>query len=67
MYLASRSQQPGGLTDSSFNINAGQSSRSRNWFDIKWTTLAAIANYQFKKGQRLNVKLFAVLGNRGKV
>ena len=62
-----RSQQPGGLTDSSFNINAGQSSRSRNWFDIKWTTLAAIANYQFKKGQRLNVKLFAVLGNRKSV
>ena len=29
-----RSQQPGGLTDSMFNVNPKMSLRSRNWFEI---------------------------------
>ncbi len=62
-----RSQQPGGLTDSMFNANAQQSLRSRNWIDIDWTTAALITNYAFNDHQRLNIKVFAVLGDRNSV
>lgn len=62
-----RSQQPGGLTDSLFNINAKQSLRNRNWIDITWTTAAIIANYSFNDHQRLNIKAFTVLGDRNSV
>ncbi len=62
-----RSQQPGGLTDSQIKSDIIQSFRSRNWFDITWTTAALISNYQINDQSKLNVKLFAVLGDRNSV
>jgi Fe(3+) dicitrate transport protein len=62
-----RSQQPGGLTDSLFNVDSGKSFRSRNWFDVTWTTGALIANYRFDDKHRLNVKLFGMSGDRNSV
>lgn len=62
-----RSQQPGGLSDSLLKADARLSVRSRNWFDIKWTTMAAIANYHIRNGSHLNIKLFAVHGDRNSV
>ena len=62
-----RSQQPGGLTDQQFNQDSRQSFRSRNWFDIGWTTAALIGNYKFSAQARLNVKFFGVLGDRNSV
>lgn len=62
-----RSQQPGGLTDIQAEENARKSFRSRNWFDITWTTPALIANYRFNENTRLNTKLFATIGNRHSV
>lgn len=62
-----RSQQAGGLTDLQFTQDAQQSSRSRNWFDILWTTPALIANYQISETARWNTKLFATIGNRNSV
>jgi Fe(3+) dicitrate transport protein len=62
-----RSQQPGGLTDAQLQQDIKQSFRSRNWFDITWTTAAAIANYQFSENARLNVKLFSIWGDRNSV
>lgn len=62
-----RSQQPGGHTDSSFKADAQKSFRSRNWFDITWNTAAVIANYRFNDHQRLNIKLFGMLGDRNSV
>src|SRR5688572_8134922 len=59
MHSHIRSQQPGGLTDEQIETDAQQSFRSRNWFDIKWTTPALIANYKFNERARLNTKLFA--------
>lgn len=67
MYSQIRSQQPGGLTDVQLKQNARQSFRSRNWFDIKWTTPALIANYQINDKTRWNTKLFATLGDRNSV
>ena len=62
-----RSQQPGGLTDTQMQGDIKQSFRSRNWFDITWTTAAIIANYDFTDHSRLNVKLFGIWGDRNSV
>lgn len=67
MHSHIRSQQPGGLTDVQVLQEARQSLRSRNWFDITWTTPAIIANYQINEHTRWNTKLFATLGNRHSV
>jgi Fe(3+) dicitrate transport protein len=67
MHSHIRSQQPGGLTDAQVQSNAQQSFRSRNWFDITWTTPALIANYKFNETTRWNTKLFATIGNRNSV
>jgi Fe(3+) dicitrate transport protein len=67
MHSHIRSQQPGGLTDSLFNINPKQSFRSRNWFDITWTTPALTATYQFSDKARITTKLFATIGDRNSV
>ena len=62
-----RSQQPGGLTDTQIDEDAQQSFRSRNWFDITWTTPAIIANYQINASTKWNTKLFATIGDRNSV
>jgi len=67
MHSHIRSQQPGGLTDSLLKMDARQSLRSRNWFDIKWTTPALILNYTLSEKARWNTKIFATIGNRSSV
>lgn len=67
MHSHIRSQQPGGLTDSLLYADAQQSFRSRNWFDIKWTTPAMILNYTFNDKARWNTKFFATIGDRNSV
>ena len=69
-----RSQQAGGLTDAHVKqdlptgqAGAQQSFRSRNWFDITWTTPALIANYTFNEHTRWNTKVFATIGDRNSV
>jgi len=67
MHSHIRSQQPGGLTDIQLQQDIKQSFRSRNWFDITWTTAALIANYEFSEKSRLNVKFFGIFGDRNSV
>ncbi len=62
-----RSQQPGGLTDTQLKQNAQESFRSRNWFDITWTTPALIANFQINENTQWNTKLFGTIGDRNSV
>lgn len=62
-----RSQQAGGLTDAQIKQDAKQSFRSRNWFDITWTTPALIANYKISNNTRWNTKLFGTIGDRNSV
>jgi Fe(3+) dicitrate transport protein len=62
-----RSQQPGGLTDQQAAAAPDLSLRSRNWFDITWTTPALIFNWQINENTRWNTKLFATIGNRNSV
>ena len=67
MQQHTRSQQPGGLPDSLLYADAQKSFRSRNWFDISWTTPALIINYAMNRYSRWNTKLFATIGNRNSV
>ncbi len=62
-----RSQQAGGLTDTEILKDVKASFRSRNWFDITWTTAAAMANYEFNDHARLNIKAFGIFGDRNSV
>jgi Fe(3+) dicitrate transport protein len=62
-----RSQQPGGLTDAQLHQDAQQSFRSRNWFDITWTTPAIIANYKINDKTIWNTKLYGTIGDRNSV
>jgi Fe(3+) dicitrate transport protein len=62
-----RSQQAGGLTDVNLYSNPQQSLRSRNWFDILWTTPAINFNYDINSNTKWNTKLFATIGNRNSV
>jgi len=63
-YLA---QQPGGLTDAQFAQDAYKSLRSRNWFEVKWNMAALNADYTISEKSRLNVKAFAMTGDRNSV
>jgi Fe(3+) dicitrate transport protein len=67
MHSHVRSQQPGGVPDSIVYTDAQRSYRSRNWFDLSWTTPALIANYQINKNTRWNTKLFATIGDRNSI
>ncbi len=67
MHSHIRSQQPGGLTDAQIQQDAQQSVRSRNWFDITWTTPAITIQYEINKHSRWNTKIFGTIGDRNSV
>jgi len=67
MHSHIRSQQAGGLSDVQAEATPRQSFRSRNWFDITWTTPALIANYTVSPHTKWNTKLFATIGDRNSV
>ena len=62
-----RSQQPGGLTDLQIQQNAKQSFRTRNWFDITWTTPAITLAYEINEDSRWITKLYSTIGDRNSV
>ena len=61
------SQQPGGLTDSLFNVDAQQSTRKRNWTSAPWNVVNLTADYAITENTKLSVKLFGVLAERSNV
>ncbi|MEI6266213.1 MAG: TonB-dependent receptor, partial [Sphingobacteriia bacterium] len=67
MHSHMRSQQAGGLTDTQIKEDAQQSVRSRNWFDITWTTPAITMQYEINAHTRWNTKIFGTIGDRNSV
>ena len=67
MHSHINSQQPGGLTDAQIKNDAQQSFRSRNWFDIQWTTPALSLDYNINDHTRWNTKIYGTIGNRNSV
>ncbi len=61
------SQQPGGLTDSLFGIDAQQSLRSRNWMNIEWGTAALNIDYKINEKNIFNLKVFGLQGDRSSI
>ncbi|CAA9483739.1 MAG: Iron(III) dicitrate transport protein FecA [uncultured Segetibacter sp.] len=61
------SQQPGGLTDAQFAVDAKQSFRSRNWFNMDWTMASANLDYKVNDNNTLNLKVFGLKGDRNSV
>ncbi len=62
-----KSQQPGGLTDSSFAANPRHSNRSRNWLSAPWNVGSLSFDYQFNERTKLSVKLFGTVAERNSV
>lgn len=60
-------QQPGGLTDSMYKIDAQQSIRSRNWFKLVWNIAAVNMDYQISANHKLNIKAFGLMGLRSSI
>ena len=66
-HMEYESQQPGGLTDSSFAVDARASTRDRNWFGIPWNVAALTAEVKFTERAHLDVKLFSTVAQRNSV
>ena len=57
-------QQPGGLTDTLFNRDAGQSIRERNWFAVDWNVGAVVLSYRLNSKWRFEMRNFGLIGSR---
>nr|MBC7613380.1 TonB-dependent receptor [Pseudopedobacter sp.] len=60
-YLA---QQPGGLTDELFAVDARQSNRQRNWFKVDWNLYAVHLNHKFNQKNEFNFRFFGLAASR---
>lgn len=58
-------EQPGGLTDESFERGLLESAaRPRNWFGVNWNLLAAVADFDFNESTKLNIRAFGLASSR---
>ena len=61
------SQQPGGLTDAQFKLDASRNFRQRNWFKVIWNIASLNFDYTINEKSRFNVKTFAMSGARNSI
>lgn len=66
-YLNYLLQQPGGLTDSLFQLNSRQSIRKRNWMNIQWNQAVNNIEYKINSHNTLNIQTYYVYGQRNSV
>lgn len=57
-------QQPGGVTDAMFEMDARQSVRNRNWFKVNWDLMALTLTHKFSAATQLNIRNFGLLARR---
>ncbi|MDG1158456.1 MAG: TonB-dependent receptor [Flavobacteriales bacterium] len=58
------SQQPGGLTDTQFQIDPSVSLRDRNWFQVNWNLMSAKIEWEPNLRTRVSVLPFALIAKR---
>ena len=63
-YMNYLSQQAGGLTDEQFLEDPQQSTRSRNWFKVKWNVPAISLTYEIRPDIKFYHKSFALIAQR---
>lgn len=64
---ATRSQQPGGLTDSLTGVDPQQSLRSRNWFGLNWWMWNVTGEFKPSDKVTLSWKVYGMKGLRSTV
>lgn len=65
--LRNKIQMPGGLTDSLFNADPRQSTRTRNWLQSPWNVLTLTADYRLSDHTLLTLKTAGNLSRRALV
>lgn len=60
-------QQPGGLTDAQFADNPKQSSRTRNYFQVKWNLFATSLQYKITQKSKLSSQFFGLIAARNAI
>lgn len=54
--LRNKIHMPGGLTDSMFNADPKQSTRSRNWLESPWNIVSANVHYKINENTSISLK-----------
>ncbi len=63
-YLA---QQPGGLTDTQFELDPDFSNRTRNWFEVNWKLYCLKLKHKLSRRSDLSLNIFALNASRNAV
>ncbi len=63
-YLRYLAQQAGGLTDTMFEENIGQSNRERNWFQVDWLLYNLKFEHRFSKKTNFSLSVFGLDASR---
>ncbi len=63
-YLDYLAQQPGGLTDTQFELDPDVSNRTRNWFDVDWKLFSLKLEHKFSEKTDFSLSLFGLDASR---
>ncbi len=66
-YLNYLAQQPGGLTDTQFNLDPTFSNRTRNWFEVNWNLYSLKLEHEFSSKTDFTFNLFGLNARRNAV
>ncbi len=66
-YLDYLAKQPGGLTDTQFNLDPTFSNRTRNWFDVNWKLFSLKLEHEFSDKTDFSLNLFGLDASRSAV
>ncbi len=63
-YLDYLAKQPGGLTDTQFEIDPDFSNRTRNWFEVDWKLFSLKLEHEFSEKTDFSLNLFGLDASR---
>ncbi len=63
-YLNYLAKQPGGLTDTQFELDPDFSNRTRNWFKVDWKLFSLKLEHQFSKKTDFSLNVFGLDASR---
>ncbi|MEW7291235.1 TonB-dependent receptor domain-containing protein [Aquimarina sp. 2304DJ70-9] len=66
-YLNYLAQQPGGLTDTQFELDPDISNRTRNWFEVDWKLFSLKLEHEFSEKTDFSFNLFGLDASRSAI
>ncbi len=63
-YLDYLAKQPGGLTDTQFEVDPDFSNRTRNWFEVDWKLFSLKLEHEFSEKTDFSINLFGLDASR---